>query len=143
MNAAGGREAAVSLDATVKAYDTAYGLLTLRVDGGGLLVPAPPIAARGRQRLRIAASDVSLARAAPQASSILNALPARIVAQSAAGPGEVIVVLALGPDGRGARLLARITLRSWALLELAVGMDIFAQIKGVSLVSARNGSDGE
>ncbi len=62
---AGAREAAVSLDATVEAHDAAYGLLTLRVAGGRLLVPAPPVAAGKRQRLRIAASDVSIARAAP------------------------------------------------------------------------------
>ncbi len=139
---ASARGAAVSLDATVESYDTAYELLTLRVAGGRLLLPASPIAASKRLRLRIAASDVSLACAAPKASSILNALPARIVAQSAAGLGEVIVVLALGPDGCGARLLARITSRSWEQLELAEGMDVFAQIKGVSLVSTRGGADG-
>ena len=99
------REAAVSLDATVDAHDPSYGLLTLRVDGGRLLVPSPPIEAGERLRLRIAASDVSVARAATDASSILNVLPARIVAKSTPGPGEVIVVLALGADGSGARLL--------------------------------------
>ena len=110
-------------------------MLTLRVDGGHLLVPAPAVAAGKRQRLRIAASDVILARAAPDTSSILNVLPARIVSKSLLGHGEVIVVLALGADGRGARLLARITLRSWDLLGLAEAMTVFAQVKGVSLVS--------
>ncbi len=132
---AGAREAAVSLDATVEAHDAAYGLLTLRVAGGRLLVPAPPVAAGKRQRLRIAASDVSIARAAAAASSILNVLPARIVSKSLLGHGEVIVVLALGADGHGAPLLARITLRSWDLLGLAETMNVFAQVKGVSLVS--------
>jgi len=132
---AGAREAAVSLHATVEAYDTAYGLLTLKVDGGRLLVPAQPVAAGKRQRLRIAASDVSVARAALDNSSILNVLPARIVSKSMLGQGEVIVVLALGADGRGTQLLARITLRSWDLLGLAETMNVFAQVKGVSLVS--------
>ena len=135
------REAAVSLDATVDAHDPSYGLLTLRVDGGRLLVPSPPIEAGERLRLRIAASDVSVARAATDASSILNVLPARIVAKSTPGPGEVIVVLALGADGSGARLLARITLRSWDILGLGIGMNVFAQVKGVSLVSGPNGTD--
>jgi molybdate transport system ATP-binding protein len=139
---AASREAAVSLDGTVEAHDAAYGLLTLRVAGGRLQVPAPAAAVDRRQRLRIAASDVSLARAAPQASSILNILPARIVSKSMLGPGEVIVVLALGPDGRGAQLLSRITLRSWDLLGLAEATEIFAQVKGVSLVSARGETDG-
>jgi molybdate transport system ATP-binding protein len=132
---AAAREAAVSPDATVEGHDPGYGLLTLRVAGGRLLVPAPRVADGTRQRLRIAASDVSIARAAPDASSILNVLPARIVSKSSLGPGEVLVVLSLGTDGRGAQLLARITLRSWDQLGLAEGMNVFAQVKGVSLVS--------
>jgi molybdate transport system ATP-binding protein len=132
---AGAREAAVSLDATVEAHDGAYGLLTLRVAGGRLLVPALPVAAGKRQRLRIAASDVSIARAAPDTSSILNVLPAHIVSKSLLGHGEVIVVLALGTDGRGAQLLARITLRSWDQLGLTEATNVFAKVKGVSLVS--------
>jgi molybdate transport system ATP-binding protein len=139
---AGAREAAVSLDATVEAHDTAYGLLTLHVAGARLLVPAPAVAAGKRQRLRIAASDVSIACAAPGTSSILNVLPARIVSKSLLGHGEVIVVLALGADGCGAQLLARITLRSWDLLGLAEGMNVFAQVKGVSLVSGADAAYG-
>jgi molybdate transport system ATP-binding protein len=137
------REAAVSLDATVEAYDEAYQLLTLRVDGGLLQVPAPAIAPGKRQRLRIAASDVSIARTAPDTSSILNVLPARIVSKSMPGHGEVIVVLALGADGRGAELLARITLRSWDQLGLADAMNVYAQVKGVSLVSGPSTIDGQ
>ena len=117
-------------------------MLTFHVAGARLLVPAPMVATGQRQRLRIAASDVSIARVAPAASSILNVLPARIVSKSLLGHGEVIIVLALGADGRGAQLLARITLRSWDLLGLAVGMNVFAQVKGVSLVSAADGAYG-
>jgi molybdate transport system ATP-binding protein len=36
--------------------------------------------------------------------------------------------------------LARITRRSWDLLKLAEGMTVFAQIKGVSLVSGSDDS---
>lgn len=138
---AAAREAAISLDATVESHDPAYGLLTLRVPGGRLLVPAPPVAAGKRQRLRIAASDVSIARTAPDTSSILNVLPARIASKSLLGQGEVIVVLALGSDGGGMRLLARITLRSWDQLGLAEAMNVFAQVKGVSLVSRPDAED--
>lgn len=132
-----GRDAAVNFDATAGSYDAAYGILTLQIDGGHLLVPAPPVAAGEGRRLRIAASDVSLAREAQQASSILNALPARIVSKTAVGPSEVLVVLALGSDGGGAKLLARLTRRSWDLLELAEGMAVIAQVKGVALAPAR------
>jgi molybdate transport system ATP-binding protein len=99
------------------------------------MIPAPPLAAGKRLRLRIAASDVSIARAAPNSSSILNVLPARIVSKRLLGHGEVIVVLALGADGRGTQVLARITLRSWDQLGLAEAITVYAQVKGVSLAS--------
>jgi len=137
---AAARDAAISLDATVEAYDASYGLLTLQVEGGRLLVPAPSVAVGTRQRLRISASDVSLARTAPQANSILTVLPARIVSSSVLGHGEVIAVLALGSEGHGATLLARITRRSRDLLGLADGMPVFAQVKAVSLVSGAAGN---
>jgi molybdate transport system ATP-binding protein len=131
-----GRDAAVNFDATAGSYDAAYGILTLQIDGGHLLVPAPPVAAGEGRRLRIAASDVSLAREVQHASSILNALPARIVSKSAVGASEVLVVLSLGPEGGGAKLLARLTRRSWDLLGLAEGMAVIAQVKGVALTPA-------
>ena len=137
---ASSRDAAVSLDGAVEAYDERYGLVTIEVAGGRLQIPASRKATGARQRLRIAASDVSLVRKQPAASSILNILPARILAQSQLGLGEVTVVLALGASGSGAQILARMTRRSWDLLELSEGMDVFAQIKGVSLVRAAGGA---
>jgi molybdate transport system ATP-binding protein len=133
---AGARDAAVSFDAIVEAYDATYGILTLQIDGGQLLVPGSRLVAGERRRLRIAAGDVSLAREPPEASTILNVLPARIVSSTPVGAGEIIAVLALRSDGSGARLLARVTHRSWDQLGLAEGMPIHAQVKGVSL--ARN-----
>ena len=131
------RDAAVSCDALVSGYDGRYGLLALRVKGARLLVPAPPPLLPGaRQRLQIAASDVSLAREAPHASSILNVFPARIKSHAPLGQGEVTVVLALGTAGSGTRILSRITRRSWDALGLCDGLDVFAQVKGVSLVAS-------
>jgi molybdate transport system ATP-binding protein len=128
------RDAAVSIDGIAEAYDERYSLLTLAIDGGRLHVPSPHIAIGARQRLRIAASDVSIVRTRPSESSILNILPARIIAQSPLGAGEITVVLALGSDGTGASTLSRITRRSRDLLGLSEGMDVLVQIKGVSLV---------
>jgi molybdate transport system ATP-binding protein len=137
---ASARNAAVSLHGTVAAYDATYGLLTLDVDGGQLLAPSPPVSKGRLQRLRIAASDISIALEACSSSSILNVLPARIIAKSKHEHGEVIVVLGLGIDGAGARLLARITMRSWDLLGLAETMNVFAQVKCVSLQSGPDGA---
>jgi molybdate transport system ATP-binding protein len=128
------RDAAATLDAVTGDHDAAYGLLALHVDGGRLVVPAPATPAGLRRRVRIEAGDVSLAREAPRATSIANILPVRILDRVDGAPGEVIAVLGLGPDGRGARLLARLTLWSWDHLSLAVGDAVLAQVKGVALV---------
>ncbi|WP_293856162.1 molybdenum ABC transporter ATP-binding protein [uncultured Alsobacter sp.] len=131
------RDAAATLDAVAGEHDALYGLLTLHVDGGRLVVPAPAAAAGEHRRIRIEAGDVSLAREAPKASSITNILPARILERLEGDKGQVIVVLGLGEDGTGARLLARLTLWSWDHLELAVGQAVLAQVKGVALVPGR------
>jgi molybdate transport system ATP-binding protein len=133
---AAAKEAAVSLDARVEAYDAEYGLLVLSVEGGRFLVPAPSGKIGARRRLRVVAGDVSLAREPPQASTILNILPARILQSRLLGQHEMIVVLRLGFDGTGARLLARVTRRSWEQLALAEGMEAYAQIKSVALAPA-------
>jgi molybdate transport system ATP-binding protein len=46
---------------------------------------------------------------------------------------EVVAVVALGPDGDGARLLSRVTQRSWDQLGLARGVSVYAQVKAVAL----------
>ena len=137
---AAARDAAVSVTATVEAYDATYGLVTLAVRGGRFLVPGPPGAVGRRRRLRILAGDVSLALAPPQASTILNTLPARILSATRIGEHEIVVLLGLGSDGGGDRLLARITQRSWDQLSLAEGMSVHAQVKGVALVQERDGT---
>ncbi|MES5486079.1 molybdenum ABC transporter ATP-binding protein [Bradyrhizobium sp. INPA03-11B] len=129
-------EAAMSLDALVGGYDGRYGLIILRLKGARLLVPGPPLKPGARQRLRIAASDVGIAREAPRANSILNVFPARIKASLPFSAAEVTLVLALETGDSGAQILARITRRAFHELGLRDGMDIFAEIARISLVSA-------
>ena len=50
---------------------------------------------------------------------------------------EIVVVLALGAEGAGARLLSRVTRKSWELLGLAEGMSVHAQVKAVALAPGR------
>ena len=107
------RDAAVTLDGVIEAHDSGYGLLTLSVRGGSLIVPAPKAAIGEHRRVRVIAGDVSLAREPPGLSSILNVLPARIVSATPVEADEIIAVLALGADGLGARLLSRLTRKSW------------------------------
>lgn len=126
------RDAAVTFEAKVEGYDANYGLMVLQIDGGRLLIPASPDTIGARRRVRIAAGDVSLAREAPLQSSILNTLPGWIVSASPVSSSEMLVVLTLGRDG-GARLLSRITRRSWDELRLGDGVEVVAQVKGVAL----------
>ena len=126
------REATVSFDGTVGGYDATYGLLTVHVAGGAFVVPSARIAPGTRRRVQVAARDVSISTV-PTESTILNALPARIVSQSPAGAHELVVVLNLGAEGGGARLLARVTRQSWDRLALGLGRTVHAQVKGVAL----------
>jgi molybdate transport system ATP-binding protein len=128
------RDAAVSLDATVVAQDAADGLATLAVAGGHFLVPAEPLRPGERRRLRVLADDVSLAREQPSRSTIVNVLLARILSIRSQADHRVTALLGLGQDGEGARLLSRVTERSWKELDLKPGLDVYAQVKGVALV---------
>ena len=134
---AAARDAAVSLDGVVQARDEAYGLVTLKVRGGSLTVPAPPAPVGERRRIRVIAGDVSLTRETPGPSSILNVLPARIVSMKPVGSNEIIVVVALGAAGVGARMLSRVTRKSWEALGLAEGVSVYAQVKAVALAPGR------
>ncbi|MBX9739256.1 MAG: molybdenum ABC transporter ATP-binding protein [Beijerinckiaceae bacterium] len=125
------RDASARLEAVVRAYDPAYGLLSLDVDGGRMIAHGKAAAAGSRQFLRVRATDVSLTRQAPQATSILNILAARILASQAHGH-DMNVVLGLGPEGEGARIVARITRKSWDDLGLSDGLGVLAQVKSVS-----------
>jgi ABC-type molybdate transport system ATPase subunit len=74
-----------------------------------------------------------LAREPPGRSSILNVLPAQIVATNALNAYEVLAAVALGEYGAGARLLARVPQKSWEELGFARSQNVFAQVKSVAL----------
>ena len=129
-----GRDAAVVLEATVAGHDEAYGLTSLDVAGGRFVVPGIGRHEPGTVlRLRIGAGDVSLALDRPRATSILNVLPARIETARPVGDHGMLVVLRLGEDGTGDRLLARLTRRSWDMLALRDGLAVHVQVKSAAL----------
>lgn len=126
-----GDAAAAVVCASVAGHDAADHLSTLDFPGGQLqLVTTRPRAPGTAVRLRIPASGVSLALSAPRDSSILNSLEARVSGLREDGPGLVMVALDAGPTP----LLARITQRSARHLGLAVGAEVYAQVKGVALL---------
>jgi len=117
------------LETVVAAHDLAYGLTTLRFEGGELIVPNVEGLVGERVRVRIRARDVALALARPAGSSVLNVLPATLVAIAAEEGPIVDVQLRVGP----LPLVARITRRSVHELALREGQQVYALIKAVSL----------
>jgi molybdate transport system ATP-binding protein len=125
-----GDEAAAVLDAVVTRIDTEFHLAELNFAGGRISVADAGLATGMPLRVRILARDVSLSLNAPQHSSILNILPARVVEIQADRPAQALIRL----DAGGAVLLARITRKSVALLGLQPGHEVYAQVKSVALL---------
>jgi molybdate transport system ATP-binding protein len=128
--------AATVLEARVGAFDPDDGLTTLAIDGETLLVPRCVGEAGTMHRVRIAATDVSLAAERPSLTTIVNVVPVRVKEIEPLDEAQVNVVLTIGHRPQGPKLLARITRRAQRLLGFAPGQDIYAQIKGVSLVAS-------
>lgn len=116
------------IDTVVAAHDLAYGLTTLRFDGGELVVPSVEALLGERVRVRIRARDVSLAVARPAGVSIVNILPGTLVAIADEGGPIVEVQVRIG----AASLVARITKRSRVELGLTDGQHVYALVKAVS-----------
>ena len=130
-------DASAVLDAEVGAFDAQYALTQVTVAGASLLVPGRIGEPGSHRRVRIAAADVSLAREVPSQTTITNVLPARILELRPLDDAQVNVVLQLGHEGDGARMLARVTRRSREMLALTEGARIYAQIKAVSMLRRR------
>jgi molybdate transport system ATP-binding protein len=122
--------AGVFIEAELAQHDETYCLSRLDFFGGSLWVTQIDQPLTRRIRARILARDVSIAIALPQHSSISNILRANIVEMRDTGRDKVNVRLMVGDSQI---LLARITRRSRDLLNLQVGMDVYAQIKSVAL----------
>lgn len=122
-------EAGALFDTRIIHHDETYHLTRLVFVGGELTVGWIDRPVGETVRIRIHAKDVSLALDPPGLSSILNVLPVTVLEMAAHGRGRMIVKLDLG----GTPLLARITQKSQANLDLKPGMKIYAQIKSVAL----------
>jgi len=105
------------------------GLSELDAAGMTLLVPRVSAEPGTRMRLRIAAHEVILSDRFPDGISALNVLPGTISAVRAGeGPGALVTLAtSAGP------ILARITQRSAAALDLVPGRQAFAIVKSVAI----------
>ena len=109
--------------------DDGYGLSLLRSGGGGeWRLPAIDAPAGARLRVRVRARDVMLAREKPKDISALNVLAARVESVAEGDGPQALVRL----DHGGEVLVARVTRRSAAALELAPGAEVFAIVKSVT-----------
>ena len=123
-------QAAAILTATVSGHDSKYGLSELTVDSHTLLVNQLPLPPGHTRRVRILARDVSVCRARPDDSSILNILPVTIAEIENTDAPRLLLRLSLGSQC----LLARITRKSAVELRLRVGDKVYAQVKSAALL---------
>ncbi|KAA6183057.1 molybdenum ABC transporter ATP-binding protein [Thiohalocapsa marina] len=126
-----GEDAGVVLDATVVERDERWHLLRLCCGDASLWVRDTGAALGDHVRVRILARDVSIARAHTEGSSILNSLPARV---ESIGDEDHPALALVRLDFGGGTLLARVTRRSAAQLELAPGDAVWIQIKAAALL---------
>jgi len=127
---AGLADAESIIEATVAEHDEGFHLTRLAFAAGSLTAPRTLLPVGRTVRVRVFARDVSLTTLPPAATSILNILPATVLAVGDAAAGQADVRLDIGG---GFTLLARITRKSAAALGLAPGTRVFAQVKSVAL----------
>jgi molybdate transport system ATP-binding protein len=125
------REAATVWPVTVIDHETDYHLTRVAFAGGTLSLPAIDAAVGAPLRVQIYARDASICLEAPSATSILNVLPATITGLADGHGGQSVVRLRVGNQA----LLAHITRKSALLLGLQVGMGVYVQIKGTSILN--------
>ncbi len=128
---AAGLERGVVIEGQVAAAPAEWGLVRLDFDGGSLWARDQQLAPGRRLRISVLARDVSLVLQQPQQTSIQNLLQGVVVAiGDDEHPSQVLVKVGLGKT----QLLASLTRRALAMLELRPGMPVWVQVKAVALL---------
>jgi len=126
-----GEDAGVVLDAVVAERDTQWHLARVEFPDGSLWVRDAGHAIGDAVRVRILARDVSIALEPVHGISIQNGLPATVEKMAADHhPALALLRLKVGPSP----VLARLTQRAAAGLDLKPGMAVWVQIKAVALI---------
>lgn len=125
------REASSVWQATIEAHEPEYHLTRVAFAGGILNIPSINAAIGTPLRIQIYARDVSIALEAPTATSILNVLPASITDIIDADGGQTVVKLLIAQQP----ILAHITRKSALFLGIKIGMPVYVQIKGTSILN--------
>jgi len=126
----GGRAEAI-VEGVIVAHDREYSLSRVDFPGGNFVLARQDLPLGSRVRLQVLAKDVSLTLQRQGETSILNIFEARVEALAEENASQVMVRLRLGDTV----LLSRITRKSAASLGIVPGATVFAQVKGVALLS--------
>ncbi len=132
-----GDDAGVVLDAVVGLRDLPWQLARLDLAGAdcGLWARDQGLPPGRRVRVRVLARDVSLARGPLPGSSIGNQLQGTVEAiADDQHPALALVRVRVGVGVGAVAIVARLTRRSAHMLELAVGLPVWAQVKTVALM---------
>ncbi len=125
------REAATVWQVNIAEHESDYHLTRVQFDGGSLSLSLVEAEIGSPLRVQIYARDVSIALTEPSATSILNVLPAVIKQITEGRDSQAVVQLKVGQQ----LLLAHITRKSLLMLGLRIGMSVFVQIKGTSILN--------
>jgi molybdate transport system ATP-binding protein len=128
-------EASTLISGTLLEPSHGHALARVAFDGGLLHVACGDCPIGSELRIRVRASDVSIATEEPQQTSISNILAARIVRIVAGSGADVQVLLQVGQTP----LLASITQASLVRLKLVAGMPVFAMVKSIALIDSNLG----
>jgi len=126
-----GEERSVVLEGIVAERDEIWNLTRVEFNGGSLWTRDRGMTLGRRVRLRVPSGGVSLCRKPQEETSILNSLAAIVEAIGDDDhPAHSLVRVTIG----GSVLLARITKRSVAALELEPGQPVWVQVKSVAVM---------
>jgi molybdate transport system ATP-binding protein len=125
------RAVATVVDADVLGYDHEWQLQIITFADQTIQIPSDCPAKNNKIRLRIRAQDVSISLEALSSTTLLNSLQARISQILPAQAGQVKIILHCGDQ----QLIAQISRKSANELNLIEGLNIYAHIKGVAVLS--------
>ncbi|MEN8214169.1 MAG: molybdenum ABC transporter ATP-binding protein [Pseudomonadota bacterium] len=126
-----GEDAEALIEAVVAGHDEQFDLTLLEFSGGRFTVTRHDLPIGHPVRVRVTARDVSLTLERQSGTSILNIFPAIIDAITPVGSAQMMVRLMAGD----VPLLARVTRKSAAVLDLKPGKQLYAQAKSVAVLS--------
>jgi len=122
-------DAAAILEGVVSKQEKDFQLSTVHTSNGTSLQVQGVLPLGKKVRLRVRANDVSLSKAAVRDGSILNTTEGTVVEVMEEKGASVLLHVNINND----IVLSRISRKSYKRLELALGQNIYLQIKNVSI----------